>query len=260
MYARIYDREKNRYYKSIVYALLETGYYEQAIVFDAQNDRFALVDYFDRNANDLKPHYERINCADTENWITRENASLLKLKKYCRERGTDVSAFNSFRGYADVFENSAFMSALLRDKTLPADKASVQIRKNPDEAEWNYIRTQEDADDFMNLFACFHDAVLQKIVYEERDGCTILTARFDNTGWYGIVDLCFEGVYVLNLRPPTENHSATLYKATLLVKNECIFWTDGELREENFAEDTNGHIDSDGSYIKALSLKWRKFD
>ena len=55
MFARVYDRERNRYYKSIVYAILDTGYHSKAIVYDSAADCFALVDYFDKKANDLRP-------------------------------------------------------------------------------------------------------------------------------------------------------------------------------------------------------------
>ena len=260
MFVRVYDKAHKRYFKSVVYALLGTGYYEQAVVFDSENNRFVLTEYFDKDSDDLQPQYERINCADMENWVTRENAFLLKLKKYCRERGFDASGVCSFRGYEDVYQNFSFLLALLRDGTQDASVAGVLLRKNPDEGDWTYIRTQEDADEFMNLFACFHDAELKKIDYTEEYGCSKLTARFSNVGWYGIADLCFEGVFVLNLRPPTENHSGNLYFATLLVRDESIFWADGEVREEDFAEDTNGHIHYNGSYIKALNLKWRNVE
>ena len=70
----------------------------------------------------------------------------------------------------------------------------------------------------------------------------------------------FEGVLVFNLRPPAENHTGYIYSATLRVKDECIYWADGELNEEGFAEDENGHLNYCGSYIKALNLKWRKAD
>ena len=257
MYARVYDREQNRYYKSIVYAILDIGYNSKAIVYDSAANCFALVDYFDKKANDLRPQYEIISDLDKDSWTYKEKAFLLKLKKYCREQGYDASALQCFYGYADVFENFSFLLSLLRDKKVPADNAGIQRRGNHDEGEWNYIRTQADADDFMKQFVYFHDAVLKKMEYTEAS-YNRLTARFDNSGWYGVAELCFEGVLVCNLRPPTENHTGYIYSATLLVKDECIYWADDELGEEEFDEDENGHLNYCGSYIKALNLKWRK--
>lgn len=50
---------------------------------------------------------------------------------------------------------------------MPADRAGIQLRGNSDDGEWNYIRSQADADDFMRQFVCFHDAVLEKMEYTE---------------------------------------------------------------------------------------------
>ncbi len=259
MYARVYDREQNRYYKSIVYAILGENHFEQyAIVHDPDNNCFALVDYFDKEANMIRPLVVIIN-GDESDWVCRENAFRLKLKKYSRELGYGEFSWQNFygRGYADVFENFPFLLALLRDKKVPADNAGIQRRGNHDEGEWNYIRTQADADDFMRQFVYFHDAVLEKMEYTESHYNT-LTARFNNSGWYGIAELCFEGVLVCNLRPPTGNLCREFIGATLLVKDECILWADEELSEEEFAEVKNGHLNDCGSYIKALNLKWRK--
>ena len=123
MFARVYDRERNRYYKSIVYAILDIGYHSKAIVYDSAADCFALVDYFDKRANDLLPQYEIISDTDKDSRVYKEKALLLKLKKYCREQGYDAAALQCFYGYADVFENFPFLLALLRDKKVPADRA-----------------------------------------------------------------------------------------------------------------------------------------
>ena len=81
MFARVYDRERNRYYKSIVYAILGIGYHSKAIVYDSAADCFALVDYFDKRANDLRPQYEIISDTDKDSRVYKEKAFLLKLKK-----------------------------------------------------------------------------------------------------------------------------------------------------------------------------------
>ena len=101
MFARVYDRERNRYYKSIVYAILDIGYHSKAIVYDSAADCFALVDYFDKRANDLLPQYEIINDTDKDSRVYKEKAFLLKLKKYCREQGYDAAALQCFYGYKD---------------------------------------------------------------------------------------------------------------------------------------------------------------
>ena len=49
MYARIYDKEQDRYYKSIVYCGINHGYYRQYVVLNPYTDCFELVDYLDKS-------------------------------------------------------------------------------------------------------------------------------------------------------------------------------------------------------------------
>ena len=105
----------------------------------------------------------------------------------------------------------------------------------------------------MSLFAGFHDATLESLSYtEDNSGTKEVKAVFDNSGWFGIVELCFEGVELLKIVPAKENCTREIYEATLRISDESVLWCDGSLADS---------IDSfDGSMIRALSLKWRKQD
>ena len=107
-----------------------------------------------------------------------------------------------------------------------------------------------DVDAFLDAFAGFHDSTLNKLIYEEFDNNTKVTATFDNSTWYGIVELCFEGVLAINIRPSGENYFREIMDATLLIQDETVFWADQYMEQEDLAYD--------GSFIKALNLKWRK--
>lgn len=96
----------------------------------------------------------------------------------------------------------------------------------------------------------FYDSTLDRLTYEEEYGKAKLTALFDNSGWFGVIELCFEGLLALNLRPPLENCSREIFSATLLFREESVFWADDELTEEN----PSGQC----TWIKALNLKWRQ--
>lgn len=102
----------------------------------------------------------------------------------------------------------------------------------------------------MKLFVGFHDSTLDKITYEEDYGKKVLRAIFNNSGWYGVVELSFEGLIRMNLCGFPENYSREIYDATLLVHNETIFWADEILEHEDTSYT--------GTWIKALNLKWRK--
>lgn len=248
MFVRVYDKLKREYYKSMVYGLINTGYYEQAITYNPFSGCFELVDYFDKGRKNLSPAYQHIN-SNRDEWITVEKTSLLKLKKYCRVNGSGLE-ITCFNGYQEVFDDFGFLLRIIREKNVPAAETKLAPRDNEDISQWNYIRTQADANQFMKLFVAFHDSTLDKLNYEETYGETRLTVQFDNSGWYGIVELCFEGIIALNLRAPLENYSREIYGATLLIRDESVFWADDELEVED--------LSYPGTYIKALNLKWRK--
>lgn len=248
MFARVFDKANQRYFKSMIYCGINHGYYRQYVVLNPYADRFELVDYLDKSGGELTPLVEIIR-ADHDGWVRYENAQLLNFQAYCKKhrKAMDVKFL---WGYRDVCENFGFLTAILEDKSVPVSESNICIRDIPDRDAWNYIQTQDDVDSFMKSFAAFHDAVLERIVYEESYGGTGVTATFDNSGWYGIVELCFEGVLAINLRPPKENRSREIYEATLMIQNETVLWADWYMETEDLSHD--------GSYIKALNLKWRK--
>ena len=54
----------------------------------------------------------------------------------------------------------------------------------------------------------------------------------------------------MKIVPAPENYTKELYEASLIVKDECVFWADSCMDVPNETYE--------GSLIKALSLKWRK--
>ena len=244
MFVRVSDKANNRYYKSLVYGLLNRGFFEQAIVINPYTNCFELVHYLEKADPFPIPIYEVIQ-SEKSGWIIASTADLLKLNLRSKSLSVDYLS-----GFEDVINNNKFLSSLLDKKYVYVNNAKVQIRSFEDEQDWNYIVTQADADAFMRLFEGFHDSFLDKLTYEEDHQTRKVTAIFDNTCWYGVAELCFEGLVAMNLRPAQENFDRFIYGGTLLVKDECIFWADDTLEEEN--------LSYEGSYIKALNLKWRK--
>ena len=50
MFVRVFDKEKNIYYKSMVYAMVGTGWFLQYIVLNPHTQKFELVDYLEKDA------------------------------------------------------------------------------------------------------------------------------------------------------------------------------------------------------------------
>lgn len=175
---------------------------------------------------------------------------MLKYKQFCKTNGQKFLDVKRMMGYRDVLENYAFVTDILTNHSVPIDAYKIPIRNLSDTAEWNYILTQADADDFMKMFAGFHDSTLDKINYSESNSSTMVNAIFDNSGWFGVVELCFEGIQMLRIIPATENFSREIFEASLIVENETVFWADAYMEKPNYSYE--------GSIIRALNLKWRK--
>ena len=249
MFVRVFDKEKNTYYKSMVYATVGIGWFLQYIVLNPHVRSFELVEYLDKQYQPAKPLVEIIQADHTE-FIVYEGSQMLKYKQFCKTNGQRFVDVKRMMGYRDVLENHAFVADILTNHSVPIDAYEISPRNLSDTAEWNYILTQADADDFMKKFVGFHDSTLGKISYSESNSSTMVNAVFDNSGWFGIVELCFEGVQMLKIMPATENYSREIFEASLIVENESVFWADAYMEKPNYSYD--------GSIIRALNLKWRK--
>ena len=249
MYARVFDKKQNTYFKSIVYATVGTGWFLQYIVLNPHAHTFELVDYLDKSTEPYKPLVEIIQ-AEHDAFIVHDGSQLLRYKHFCMTNGYPFTPITQITGYADVLDHYAFLADILSNRSVPVDTYQITIRDLTDTAEWNYITTQAEADEFMKIFAGFHDSTLEKISYCESSHIAVANAIFDNSGWFGVAELCFEAVQMLKIMPAAENYMRNLYEATLLIEDERVFWADTYMEKPDCTFDC--------SIITALSLKWRK--
>jgi len=248
-YARVYDKEKNVYYKSAIYATVGTGWFTQRIVLNPNTQTFDLVDWLDKSADPAKLLVETIHWDDSL-FITYKGSQMLKYKHFCKINGYEFGDINEMNGYPDVLKNYAFLADIMANKSVPVGKYEITIRLLNDTPEWKYIQTQADAEEFMKMFVGFHDSTLVKITYSEEDVSPTINAIFDNSGWFGVVELCFERVQMMKIVPASQLYSREIFDASLIVENESIFWADSYMTEPDMSYE--------GSIIKSLSLKWRK--
>lgn len=245
----VFDKSENIYYKSVVYSTVGTGWFLQFIVLNPKRHNFELVDYLDKDVTPAKALVEIIQ-SDHSDFNIYEGSRMLKYKHFCKINGIEVMDIKQMMGYSDVCENYAFLTDIFVNKSVPVGKYEIDIQHLKDTNEWNYILTQTDADDFMKNFASFHDGTLEKISYSESNESTSVKAVFDNSGLFGIVELCFEGIKMLKIMPATEDYTREIYEASLIIEDESVFWADCYMEKED--------LSYEGSIIKALNLKWRK--
>ena len=127
MFVRVLDKEKNTYYKSMVYATVGIGWFLQYIVLNPHVRSFELVEYLDKQYQPAKPLVEIIQ-ADHEEFIVYEGSQMLKYKQFCktnRQRFVDVKRM---MGYRDVLENHAFVADILTNHSVPVDAYEISPR------------------------------------------------------------------------------------------------------------------------------------
>ena len=251
MYVRAVSNIDRGIFPSMVYARINQGWYAKYVVYNEWKKVFELVDYMDKVVDDKRNVRIFMIQTDTDGFEEYGNAKLLKLKKYCSDNGREMPDVKTMFGYPDVCGNCAFICDIMEDRQVPADRYDIALRDLPDVNEWHYLRTPEEVEEFMKLFAGFHDSDLVKVTYEESgDGSKTAYAVFDNSGWFGIAELCFEGVQYLRIVPAGESYMSEILSATLEVNDDGVFWADTYMEKPDMSYE--------GSIIRSLSLKWRK--
>ena len=162
MFVRAYEKDRGYFYKSLVYAKVNVGYYEQAILFDPRENCFKLVNHLDKreNVHPLPPLYEHIAETDDDEMVAWEGEALSNLKEFLNARGFQRK-LDFLAGYQNVCEDYEFLLKIFRDKKVLLSETNLRVKDRF--SEWNYIFTQEDADAFMVIFEGFHDASLKKL-------------------------------------------------------------------------------------------------
>lgn len=253
MYVQAVSNINRSIFPSMVYAQINLGGPASFIVYNKWQNTFELVDYMDRSGSHHGNVQVHIIQPDTDGFEIYDKAKLLKFKAYCKENDIEYPDMKFVSGYPDVCENYAFIFDLIANRSVPVDRYEITMRDLPDINEWHYIQTPEQAEEFMKLFVGFHDSNLVKITYEESvSGSKKANAIFDNSGWFGVAELCFEGVQYLRIVPPEEIMFSDILSATLQVDENGVFWADCYLETPDMSYD--------GSIICALSLKWRKLE
>lgn len=249
MYVRVCSNVSNQVYQSMVYGVVNIGWAHQDIVFNKGRNCFELVDVIDQTVEPAKPLISFIQ-VERDGMREYSGAELLKYKYYCKEHSYEYPDLKSLFGYPDVFENYEFLHEIMTKKSVPLNRYDISLRDLPDAGEWTYMRTQEDADAFMDLFAGFHDSKLESVSYiEDNRGRKEASVIFDSE-WFGIAELCFEGIEILGIVPHGDYSIREIMCATLRVSEYGVLWADSWSEDDVY----------EGSMIQARSLKWRKID
>lgn len=124
---------------------------------------------------------------------------------------------------------------------------------------WNYVESEDDIHNLMEVFHGFHDAVLRNLGYISGSGKVekgiIVTdnirqvSMIFDSHWSDSIEIVFDGVLVLNLKPAKDNYSSNLFSASIMLKDKAMLFYDNEVKseQENY----------EGTWVNALGMRWR---
>lgn len=263
MRVRVYDKERNSYFKSEVYAIVNTGYYEKLLVLTPEDmgSNFVFYDYLDKADNKPEVLVNSIILDRPYDWIYKKSLSVdIQLKEYKRLLNSDIRFFE-YIGFLWLWNDKDTMVNLLQGKSIPLAGSIFENNLYSDigDSDWNYIESQEDIDTLMNQTGYFHDSIIKEINYisggyvdsKKSMGFTNLRklmVKIDSQISNNI-EMIFEGMTAMNLRPPGDNYFGDIFGASLILKDASIFFCDDEVQEID--------TDYEGTWICAYSLKWR---
>lgn len=130
---------------------------------------------------------------------------------------------------------------------------------------WNELRSQSDLDGLLRLFGGFHDGCLREAhVWTEHfvtpdlhmhcspeldTAARLLIQRQAHSP--SAVELLFEQVTMLHLKPSPPNYDSIIFGATLLCRDDTFYWSD----TEDWHPEQEGS--SDATWIGCKKLSWR---
>lgn len=98
---------------------------------------------------------------------------------------------------------------------------------------------QKDLDSFMNIMCGFHDSCVKEIKYisgayvneklsmspvnSQRILCVIIQRQFEDPS---AIEMQFAGLKYLKLFPNGENYTCEILDASMIIKEDCIYWCD----------------------------------
>lgn len=170
--------------------------------------------------------------------------------------------FFEYIGFPWLWEDTNTLTKLLQGERILLKGSIFENNLYSDmvQTEWNYVETQADADLFMGQTYSLHDSVIKEIHYvsgayvdsnkdmQPTGDLRRVTVQIQSQQCFD-VEMIFEGVTALNLRPPLDNYSADIFEASLIVRDASLF----------FCDECLDVIDTSykGTWVLAYSLKWR---
>lgn len=194
-----------------------------------------------------------------ERWVYKTEPDLKYFMDKLDTNDKYKSLYN-YRGYAFVFEQKDLLIELFTGNKVTFEEMIANNKRICTKLTgWDYVESEEDIHNIMKTFCGFHDSVLRTLNYISgsrkvkremivTDDIRQVSMIFDSD-WSDSIEIVFEGVLALNLRPAKDNYTSELFSATILLKDKTILFYDDEVNSEQ--------KDFEGAWINALGMRWK---
>lgn len=238
MLAKIISKEKEYY--SVVFALIDSGWYMKAIVFNDEIDEFCIVNLYETNPLVRKVF---ICDADKTGWIT-----------YNRKEGNIFKKETSVSGVEWLVADFENIKSIIKGETVVYDiiKKAKECNQHKDISEWKLIEDNDDIESLLTLALDFHDSYISKIEYfseNEYDEPSMFKVTF-NGAWDASIEMIFQRDILIHFSTD-DNCTKEIFGASCFFENGFIYWVDDD------SVTSASKISLDNIFFKARSLKWK---
>ena len=259
MRARIYNEDKNKYYISEIYGILNCG--ADIYIVDKMDDSNAviLVDYLDFSSDlpyNVNIEIIDINPLDQYKWVYMQNHEM----EFINDAMNSPNKYHYFRGYEFISKEKNALVELIKRGTVNKNKLNIKSISTK-LSHWNYIENHEDIEYLMKQFYGFHDSIIKELSYFtgdyiSQDGSMHLSRSGEKqiklvfeSQFGGKIELVMLAPKFVQLIPPAENYLANLDGASVFLKDCMVYFYDSYFPSipEIY----------DGTYIIAMGMIWR---
>ena len=130
---------------------------------------------------------------------------------------------------------------------------------------WHEINNENDLKSFMDMLYGFHDSCLKELKYisgayvnedlsmypinDRRVLRVIIQRQFNNPS---VIEMEFIGLKYIRMFPAGEDYTCEILDATMILKDDCIYWCDCGGLSEDEIENYKGTV------ICASKVRWRE--
>ena len=259
---RVFDKQSNSYFKSEVYAIINSGIYERFLVIVPSKDGDFLK-FFDSvdAANNYKILINTIPSEYPAEWVHQKTEPANgQFGKFSDMPNQDFR-FYEYRGFEWLWNEKETLCCLLNGEKVRVCGSVFEGRLYSDHAQpgWNYIENTEDAENFLEEVCDLHDSVITEINYVSGGGLNddgsltpgykpVLNMKIQSQ-ICGDVEMEFIGLMALNLRPAVYCFSDIISGVGLICRDGYVYFS------EEYSETADFNFD--GTWAVSYDLRWR---